>query len=138
MSKDTDPTTRPTKAPPAATPEVPVATHALRDVSAASGAVAGAAMGAIAGPIGAVAGGALGGVIGAFAGQVLDENDAADAEHDQQLDRDIGVTEGDLGAASPDAPPALRGAYSAASAGGTGTGGSKPSEGPMQDLDSDE
>ena len=143
MSKPPDASPEPRKSaapaiPSTTAPGVPGHTHALRDVSAASGAVAGAAIGAIAGPIGAVAGGALGTVIGAIAGQVLDENESAEAEHDQQLDRDIGVTEGDLGAASPDAPPAKRGVYSAASAGGTGTGASAPSEGPMQGLDSDD
>lgn len=120
-----------------ADPVVPLPLHALREVSALSGAMAGAAIGAIAGPVGAIAGGIVGTAIGAIAGQTLDENNTEISEHDQQLDRDIGVTEGDLGAASPDQPPARRGVYSAASAGVSGSGGSAPSEGPMQDLDSE-
>ena len=109
--------------------------HILRDASVLSGAVAGAAIGAIAGPVGAIAGGLVGTAIGAIAGQALDEKEVEDAEHDQQLDRDIGVTEGDLGAASPDQPPPVRGVYSAGSAGVSIGGGSSPSEGPMQDID---
>lgn len=116
---------------------VPGHPHTLRDASTVAGAVAGAAVGAIAGPVGAIAGGLVGTAIGALAGQTLDADDADEAEHDQQLDRDIGVTEGDLGAASPAQPPARRGVYSAASAGISGGGGSVPSEGPMQDLDSE-
>ena len=110
-------------------------THALRTASTLSGAVAGAALGAIAGPVGALAGGLVGTAIGAIAGQTLDAKDAEETLRDQQLDRDIGVTEGDLGAASPDQPPARRGVYSAASAGVSGSGGSTPSEGPIQDLE---
>ncbi len=116
---------------------VPSHPHTLRDASTVAGAAAGAAVGAIAGPVGAIAGGLVGTAIGALAGQTLDEKDAEETEHDQKLDRDIGVTKGDLGAASPDQPPARRGVYSAASAGVSGGGGSVPSEGPMQDLDSD-
>ncbi len=116
---------------------VPEHTHPLRGASTLAGAVAGAAIGAIAGPGGAIAGGLLGTAIGAIAGQTLDQKDTEESEHDQQLDRDIGVTEGDLGAASPDQPPARRGVYSAGSAGVSGAGGSVPSEGPMRDLDSD-
>ena len=106
-------------------------------LDAVGGAVAGAAVGAVAGPAGAVAGGVLGTAIGALAGVVLERQLAERARHDQQLDRDIGVSEGAIGAASPDAPPATRGTFSAASSGFSSGGGTVPSEGPMQDLDSD-
>ncbi len=114
-------------------PGVPLR-HLLRDTSLVSGAIAGAALGAIAGPVGAIAGGLVGTAIGAVAGQTLDEERVIDGEHDMQLDRDIGVTEGDLGAASPNQPPPRRGVYSGASAGVSGAA-STSSEGPLQDLD---
>ena len=116
------------------TETVPVS-HGLRDASALSGAIAGAATGAVAGPIGALAGGVIGTAIGALAGVVLEEDAAERSRHDQQLDRDIGVTEGDLGAASPDQPPPRRGTFSAASSGFSSGGGSS-SEGPIQEIDS--
>ena len=120
---------------PADSDSVPAHLHAIRDASALSGAVAGAAVGAIAGPVGAVAGSLIGTAIGAFAGQTMDDEDTGAIEHDQELDRRIGVSEGDIGAASPGSPPAARGTYSAASAGASTGGGSVPSAGPMQDLD---
>src|SRR4051812_16734484 len=92
---------------------VPGHVHLLRDASLLSGAVAGAAIGAIGGPVGAIAGGLVGTAVGAIAGQALDDKEVDESEHDQQLDKDIGVTEGDLGAASPDQPPPVRGVYSA-------------------------
>ena len=63
----------------------------------------------------------VGALIGAAAGGLTGKAFAADqeteAQHDKQLDEDIGVTAGDLGAADPNAPPAKRGTYSGASAG---------------------
>jgi hypothetical protein len=88
----------------------------------------------VVGPIGMVAGAVVGGVAGAMAGAVLDVEDERTSAHDHELDVEIGVIDGDIGAATPDAPPARRGAYSASSS-GAGGGGAQPSEGPMQDVD---
>jgi hypothetical protein len=104
------------------------------ETAAVSGAVAGAAAGSLAGPAGAVAGGIVGGVAGAMAGVALADDAQRRHSHGAELDREIGVTEGDLGAAGPDAPPARVGAYSAGSA-GAGVATPTPSEGPIQDVD---
>jgi hypothetical protein len=105
------------------------------ETAALSGAVAGAAAGAIAGPGGILAGAAVGGAAGAIAGAALADEAEQRHAHERELDRDIGVTEGDLGAADPSQPPARVGAYSGASAGVGGSSGSTPSEGPIQDVD---
>jgi phage tail tape-measure protein len=101
-------------------------------VGAASGAAAGAAIGAFAGPPGVVAGAIIGAAAGAATGAALGSDHDAEDE-DKKLDEEIGVTSGNLGAASPNAPPATRGTYSGASA-GAGTAGlddSAPDEGPI-------
>ncbi len=111
--------------------------HRKEEIVAAAGAIAGASLGAIAGPPGMVAGAVIGGAIGAAAGHRLEKEDARAEEHTAELDHTIGVSGGDLGAASPNQPPAVRGAYSGASAGTTVSGAEAPSEGPMQNLDDD-
>ncbi len=130
-----------TKNTPAAADSSPLSTHlhlhAMRDASAFSGAIAGVAVGAIAGPVGALAGGLLGTAIGAFTGQTLDDEGTRLSAHDELLDRAIGVSQGNMGAAAPNQPRATRGTYSGASAGASSEGGVVPSEGPMQDLDTD-
>jgi hypothetical protein len=108
----------------------------MLDYAAVSGAVAGAALGAVGGPPGIVAGGIVGTALGVIAGVGLDNAEYAHDVHDRELDDAIGVTSGDLGAASPDAPPPVSGAYSAASA-GVSSSRTTPSEGPMQDIDED-
>ena len=100
------------------------------------GAFAGAAVGAIGGPPGVIAGAVIGAAAGALSGVAMDaaieERDAEDAA----FDRDIGVTEGDLGAPDLLHPPPTLGAYSVASSGGAGIaspeGEDEPAEGPMQ------
>jgi hypothetical protein len=73
-------------------------------------------------------------VAGAISGAVLaKEAERRDADA-ARLDREIGVTEGDLGAADPTAPPARIGAFSSASSGAAQSSGSS-SEGPIQELD---
>lgn len=99
-------------------------------------AVAGATAGAVAGPPGIVTGAIIGGAIGAVVGHTLDDEERRVSLHDQELDREIGVTEGDLGAASPTQPAARIGAFSSASAGASNATES-PSEGPMQNVDDD-
>jgi hypothetical protein len=102
-----------------------------------SGAVAGAATGAIAGPPGMIVGGALGGVAATLATAIVEVEEHARAEHDAKLDEAIGVIDGDLGAASPNAPPARIGAFSSGSS-GAGGGHKQPAEGTMPTGESEE
>lgn len=97
-----------------------------------SGALAGAVLGAAAGPVGIAVGAVLGGVAGALAGDVLDKDASKRAAHTKDLDEQIGVGGGDLGAPGLLHPPAQVGAYSSASAGGQSEAESEPAEGPMQ------
>lgn len=129
---DAPPKIAPTKA-----TEAEVATHPtphrhpLHEAGgAAGGALAGAAVGAIAGPPGAAVGAIIGGVVGAFVAKVSDEEADRASFHDGELDAEIGVNGGDLGAPNLKHPPAIRGTYSAGSAGGAAQGGTT-SDGPM-------
>jgi phage tail tape-measure protein len=105
-------------------------THEAEGV--ASGALAGAVVGATAGPPGVVAGAILGGVAGAITGAVMDSEAERQAAHARELDAEIGVSEGEIGAPNLAHPPAKVGAFSAASAGGGAAAGGEPAEGPMQ------
>jgi hypothetical protein len=106
--------------------------HPLHEAGgAAGGAIAGAALGAVGGPAGAAAGAIIGGVVGAFVTKIADEEAARASFHDGELDEEIGVSGGDIGAPNLKHPPAKRGTYSAAAAGGSGSDGSA-AEGPMQ------
>ena len=107
----------------------PQAFEALGGVAA--GAVAGAIVG---GPPGAAIGALVGSAIGFAAGVILERDQKARREHDAQLDRDIGVTEGNLGEASPNQPPSVRGVFSCASLGIRSGGGGEFADGPIQDL----
>ena len=102
---------------------------------AVSGALAGAAAGVIAGPVGAVAGGAIGAVAGAAAGAVLAEDHEKRLEEDEELDRDIGVTEGSMGAPNLKHPPAKVGAFSKNAAGGAPVSSPTPASGPISGTD---
>lgn len=100
--------------------------------STAMGALAGAALGAAAGPPGMAAGAIIGGLVGAATGAVL-ENESVRAEaHDRDLDAQIGVIGGTLGAPNLKHPPAKIGAFSAASVGGGSSSENQPAEGPFQ------
>ena len=101
------------------------------------GAAAGAATGMVGGPPGMVAGALIGGAIAAAAGAVLHRDRAEHEAEDEQLDRDIGVSGGNIGEAAPGAPSAVRGTFHAASIGVGGGSSQAPSEGPMQTLDED-
>ncbi|HEY8089181.1 MAG TPA: hypothetical protein VIF09_15085 [Polyangiaceae bacterium] len=108
--------------------------HAVHEAEGiVSGAVAGAVLGAAAGPVGMVAGGVLGGAAGAAAASALEKDGTRKAARDRELDEEIGVSGGELGAPNLKHPPARVGAYSAASAGVATTGGDddEPAEGPM-------
>jgi hypothetical protein len=98
---------------------------------AAGGALAGAAVGSIAGPAGAAAGAVIGGVVGAMVAKVADEEADRVSIHEGELDAEIGVSGGDLGAPNLEHPPAVRGTYSAGAAGGGGSSSGRSSEGPM-------
>lgn len=63
-----------------------------------SGAAAGAIAGAIAGPVGAIAGAVIGAVAGAAAGIGIEENEALKDRAERELDDEIGVTAGSIGA----------------------------------------
>jgi hypothetical protein len=99
----------------------------------AEGALAGAAIGSFAGPVGAIAGLAIGGVVGAAADMALERQHRRDRADEARLDAAVGIIDGDMGAASPDQPPAVVGAFSSGSAGaGAGPSSHPVSEGPMQ------
>jgi hypothetical protein len=98
-----------------------------------AGALAGATMGAFAGPPGMLAGAVVGALAGAAAGLAVEKGDESRAADDRELDREIGVSEGELGAPNLKHPPAKVGAYSGSSAGaGTPGGDAEPAEGPIQ------
>jgi hypothetical protein len=111
--------------------------HRKEEIVGAAGALAGGAVGAIGGPAGIVAGAIMGGAIGAAVGHTLVKDDERRHEVDEDLDKAIGVSGGDMGAAKPGQPAAKRGNYSAGSSGAPTPGGSSPSEGPLQSLDDD-
>ncbi len=98
--------------------------HALEATTGALGVVTGAGLGALAGgPPGAIAGAVIGAAIGAASGWAADEDVADKAEIDEGLDKEIGVTQGSIGAANPQQPPLRVGAFSAASSGAGGEAG---------------
>ena len=108
--------------------------HPTEAIVAASGTVAGAVVGSIAGPVGAVAGAIVGSVAGAAAGALLEVESERESRHDEELDEAIGVYDGQLGAAPPNAPPARIGAFSSG-ASGAGRSSVPPASGPIQDVD---
>jgi hypothetical protein len=113
-----------------------VKSHAVGapEAGAIAGEIAGAVVGSIAGPVGAVAGMVIGAVAGAVAGEELAVESARASAHDKELDEEIGVTKGDLGAVQPGRPPRGSGRVSLASLGLSGGGGTS-AEGPIQDID---
>ncbi|HVY44544.1 MAG TPA: hypothetical protein VHB21_01645 [Minicystis sp.] len=96
-----------------------------------AGAPAGALAGSVAGPAGAAVGAVIGTLVATAAAEVAHGDAAERREEDEQLDRDLGVTEGDLGAASPDAPPPRIGCFSAAASGAATSSRDEPVEGPI-------
>jgi hypothetical protein len=101
-----------------------------------AGALAGAAIGAIAGPPGALVGAVVGGAFGAGAAAALEKNSADESVRTAELDAEIGISGGDLGAPNLEHPPAQTGAYSAASAGAASSTEGSAAEGPIQEVDS--
>jgi len=98
----------------------------------AAGAVAGGVLGAVGGPPGVVAGAVIGAAAGALAGFAADRESAARETEEAKLDREIGVSDGELGAPNLEHPPATVGTYSGSSTGTSSTDGEAPAEGPMQ------
>jgi hypothetical protein len=95
------------------------------------GAVGGAVLGGLAGPAGAIAGAVIGAAMGAFSSLAFETAAAKRDAHDEKLDRDLGIAEGDIGAPNLQHPPAKIGAFSAASSGAGSTSEGEPSEGPI-------
>jgi hypothetical protein len=115
-----------------------VQSGALRVVREAQGLAAGVAFGSAAGPHGAITGAILGGIAGTLAGAALDNAAARQAQHEEELDRVIGVIGGELGAPNLDHPPPLRGGwYSLESLGAQADESPAPSEGPMPPADAE-
>lgn len=80
---------------------VPEENHALLGATVLAGATTGAVVGAVAGPPGAVIGGTVGAAVGIIAGGVLDRELHKADRHDRELDEDIGVFGGTIGAQGP-------------------------------------
>jgi hypothetical protein len=76
-----------------------------RTAGAVVGAIAGAVVGAFAGPPGLIAGSALGAAVGAAAGAALDRVGAERDRRDKELDEEIGITRGNMGAFPVTMPP---------------------------------
>lgn len=106
------------------------------EAGAIAGELAGAVIGSVAGPVGAVAGMVIGAVAGAVAGEEMSVESERASKHDAELDEEIGVTKGDLGAVQPGGPP--RSGHVSLASLGLSPGGSAPAEGPMQDIDEDD
>jgi len=102
---------------------------------AIGGEVVGAIVGSMAGPPGAIAGMVIGAAAGAMVGKIIDEEEERKSFHDGELDEEIGVTSGELGAPNLAHPPEGTGAYSAASVGAGGSAERQPAEGPLEDID---
>jgi outer membrane lipoprotein SlyB len=68
---------------------------------AIAGEVVGAVLGSAGGPAGTVAGMVIGAAAGALVGEVLDREAARTNKHEEELDKEIGVSGGDLGLARP-------------------------------------
>src|SRR5512141_3064584 len=75
------------------------------------GAIAGASMGGImAGPAGVAAGALVGAVMGASTAWAMERRPKDASQRDRKLDREIGVTEGEVGVPGLEHPPATIGA----------------------------
>ena len=90
-------------------------------LDAAAGAAAGAIAGTIAGPIGMAIGAVIGGFVGGAAGVAVETADQEQSLRDEELDRQIGVSGGNIGEASPAQPPS-QGRFQAAALGGSDAG----------------
>jgi len=97
------------------------------------GAIAGAGLGGImAGPAGVAAGALVGAAMGASTAWALEMRSKDAAQRDHKLDRDIGVTEGEIGVPGLEHPPATIGAFSREASGVGGASDPTEAEGPLQ------
>jgi uncharacterized protein YcfJ len=76
--------------------------------ASAFGALVGAIVGAGAGMPGVIAGTVFGAIVGALAGAVVDRDASRRAAHTRELDAEIGVTSGEIGAPNLAHPPSHR------------------------------
>jgi hypothetical protein len=90
---------------------------APEDEGGMGGAPTGGAIGAVAGPSGAVRSAMVGGFAGAMASAALDNAASRKMARSHELDAQIGVSGGELGAPSPDHSPVNFGSHSAAALG---------------------
>ena len=67
------------------------------EAGAIAGEVTGAIVGSAAGPAGTLAGMVIGGLTGALIGRVMEREDQRASARNAELDRDIGVTQGNIG-----------------------------------------
>jgi hypothetical protein len=99
----------------------------------AVGALAGAGFGGLfAGPFGAAAGAVVGAAMGAATGWAVEQHPKDEALHDQKLDREMGVIDGDIGAPGLKHPYTGPVALSREAAGVGGGGEPQQAAGPMQ------
>jgi hypothetical protein len=103
----------------------------------AAGVAAGALTGVIAGPPGAVIGAVLGGAVSVAAGVIRHKEARQERAHDEQLDRDIGVSGGHIGEAQLDQPLPRHGLFHADVL-GISSPGVEPSDGIIQNVDAAE
>jgi len=76
-------------------------------VGVVGGAGVGAIVGSISGPLGAAIGAVIGGIGGLGIAAAVATEEERVSFHDHQLDREIGVEGGDIGARPSEPPPAL-------------------------------
>src|SRR5438045_514306 len=113
------------------TPSNPATPPAPKALCGTVGAISGALLGGLAGPAGAVAGALIGAGMGALSSVAFENVAAKHDAHDEKLDRDIGIAEGDIGAPGLRHPLPKVDAISSASAGADSSAGTAPSEGPI-------
>ena len=105
--------------------------HGREALGGGVGALSGAALGAMGGPAGAAAGAVIGSVAGALASWALEADATERQTEDHKLDKEIGVSGGDIGVECLEHPAAQRGTYSAASMGVGDSGAETLAEGPI-------
>jgi uncharacterized membrane protein len=87
-------------------PKMPNPNHTHgAEAGAFAGEVVGGVVGSMAGPPGAIAGMLMGAAAGALAGMVIDRDAERTHVHDDELDKEIGVTSDELGAPNLEHPP---------------------------------
>jgi phage tail tape-measure protein len=84
--------------------------HHTGEAAAIAGEIAGAVIGSAAGPVGMVAGMVVGALAGTLVGEGLEANEERVSRHDKELDEELGISGGDIGAVQSVPPPALSGA----------------------------